>query len=371
MHRPTVDVYDDRGLAWAATHRRAGRKGEAEAFALAAADSVRLDLGCGAGRYSPHLGAPLIGLDASAVMLAACRRATPAARFVLADVEALPFARRSIGGAWSCMTHLHVPRQRLPMALWDLHRVLDVGAPLDLQLLFGEGETDALADDDVGGRFFAAWRREELVDVVCGAGFSVDPSSVRVRGDELRLVAHRQWTLADTVGAGMRLLVCGLNPSPAAADAGVGFARPGNRFWPAALGAGLVGRDRDPLDALLTHGIGMTDVVKRTTVAASELDGAAYRQGLARVERLVAWLQPGAVCFVGMAGWRAAFDRTAVAGVQPRLVGGRPAYVMPSTSGLNARTSLDELTGHLRAAAALVEGRRQAPAPSPWPTRGT
>ena len=34
--------------------------------------------------------------------------------------------------------------------------------------------------------------------------------------------------------------MCGLNPSLYAADAGVGFARPGNRFWPAALAAGIV-----------------------------------------------------------------------------------------------------------------------------------
>ncbi len=39
---------------------------------------------------------------------------------------------------------------------------------------------------------------------------------------------------------------------------------------------------------------------------------------------------------VGLAGWRAAVDRKAVAGVQPEPFGGRPVYVMPSTSGLNA-----------------------------------
>ena len=31
-----------------------------------------------------------------------------------------------------------------------------------------------------------------------------------------------------------------LNPSEHAADAGVGYVTPGNRFWPAALAAGLV-----------------------------------------------------------------------------------------------------------------------------------
>ena len=49
-------------------------------------------------------------------------------------------------------------------------------------------------------------------------------------------------------------------------------------------------------------------------------------------------------------------DPKAVAGLQPVAIGGRPAYVMPSTSGLNARTSLAELADHLRAAAAVADG---------------
>jgi TDG/mug DNA glycosylase family protein len=153
----------------------------------------------------------------------------------------------------------------------------------------------------------------------------------------------------------MRLLVCGLNPSEFAADAGVGFARPGNRFWPAALEAGVVTHDRDPRHALAHHGIGMTDLVKRATIGAKELTRAEYREGAARVERLVRWLRPGAICFVGLAGWRAAVEARATAGVQPDGFGGVPAYVMPNTSGLNARTPLHALADHLRAAAALAD----------------
>jgi TDG/mug DNA glycosylase family protein len=152
----------------------------------------------------------------------------------------------------------------------------------------------------------------------------------------------------------MRLLFCGLNPSLYAADAGVGFARPGNRFWPAAIAAGIVTRDRDARHALRQHGVGMTDLVKRASVGAMELTRDEYRDGAARVERLVRRLQPGAVCFVGLAGWRAAIDRTAQAGVQPDGFAGAPAYVMPNTSGLNARVPLGELADHLRAAAALA-----------------
>jgi TDG/mug DNA glycosylase family protein len=133
----------------------------------------------------------------------------------------------------------------------------------------------------------------------------------------------------------------------------VGFARPGNRFWPAALAAGLVTVDRDADHALWHHGVGMTDLVKRATVAASELTGDEYRAGLERVEGLVRWLQPGAVCFVGLAGWRAAVDRRARPGVQPTGLADVPVYVMPSTSGLNAHTPLNDLTEHFRSAAAL------------------
>ena len=58
------------------------------------------------------------------------------------------------------------------------------------------------------------------------------------------------------------------------------------------------------------------------------------------------------VLFVGLAGWRAAIDGHAVAGPQPDGFGGTRAYVMPSTSGLNARTGMAELTAHMRAALA-------------------
>ena len=353
-----MDIYDDVGLVWADTHRNPRRRADAEAFASrVGVGAVRIDVGCGAGRYTPFLGEPIIGFDASRAMLDECRSLAPGAIFVRGDVEALPFAPGSLGGAWSWMTYPHIPRVRLPLALWDLHRALAVGVPFELQVLLGEYEGHELADDEVGGRFFAGWRPEDLVDVVSGAGFDVDPASVVVAGDEVRLRAVRARTLADTVGPNMRLLVCGLNPSLVAADAGVGFAGPTNRFWKAALAAKLVTRDRDPLDALRTHGVGMTDQVKRATRAADELAPDEYRDGVVRLDRLAAWLQPGAVCLVGLAGWRAVAGPRAKPGLQGDRLGGRPVYVMPSTSGLNARTSLDQLVDHLGAALAVAEGR--------------
>ena len=167
--------------------------------------------------------------------------------------------------------------------------------------------------------------------------------------------------LPDRIGPGLRLLMCGLNPSLHAVEAGLGYATPGNRFWPAMLAAGLVTRDRDWEHALTVHRVGMTDLVARATPRASALTRDEYQEGLAELDGKCRRWRPGAVCFVGLAGWRAAVDRRAVAGPQAREVGGRPVYVMPSTSGLNAATPLSVLVEHLRAAAALADAALDRP----------
>jgi TDG/mug DNA glycosylase family protein len=186
--------------------------------------------------------------------------------------------------------------------------------------------------------------RQRIADLVVGGGFEL------VTVDGTHVAARRARSLPDLAVPGMPLLVCGLNPSLYAADRGVNFARPGNRFWPAMLAAGLATVDRDPGHALCEHGIGMTDLVKRATVAASEVTREEFAAGVARVERLSAWLRPGAVLLVGLAGWRAAVDRGAIAGWQPRDLGGSPVYLMPNTSGLNASTQLPGFVEHLRVA---------------------
>ena len=57
------------------------------------------------------------------------------------------------------------------------------------------------------------------------------------------------------------------------------------------------------------------------------------------------------MCLVGLDGWRKVVERRAGPGWTARGVGGRPAYVMPNPSGLNAHVRLDDLAAHLRAAA--------------------
>lgn len=358
----TLEAYE----AGATTYAARGSRGDAaRACALVAAvgDGLVLDLGCGTGNDLPHLGPRVIGIDPAAAMLAEAHDSCPAVPLVRAEAGVLPLRPGSLGGAWASKSLQHVPAADLPLALADLHRSMAVGAPLDVRLFVGEGTQRS--DGDIPGRLFAFWTPERFADLVRGAGFvdvevgALEPT-VLEDWTYLRVRATRGRTLADTVGPDMRLLVCGLNPSLHAADAGVGYTGPNNRFWTAIGAAGLLpeGTDRDPW-RLLRHGrIGMTDLVKRATPRAEELEGAEYRSGLERLDRLCGLLAPEAVLLVGLAGWRACAGRRAEPGWQARHLGPSPVYVMPSTSGLNAGTSLASLVSHLRKVAAGPPRRR-------------
>lgn len=172
--------------------------------------------------------------------------------------------------------------------------------------------------------------------------------------------------LPNRVRRGLRLLVCGINPSPASADSGIGYFRNGNRFWPAAVTAGLVSHDRNPDYALAHDNIGFTDFVARVEADASKLGREELVAGAAAVEALVRKWKPSATLFTSITAYRTAVDKRAVVGVQPQPFGGRPAYVMPSTSGRNASTSMTQLVDHMRAAATLADTSFCAQANASW-----
>ena len=227
----------------------------------------------------------------------------------------------------------------------DLSQVDDVDLPVAMFRLRATVEVGSSARVT-----FARPIDDRIRLVIAGSGFELTSR----RGAAARLTRWR--TLADSVRPGMRLLMIGLNPSLHSADSGIGYFRGGNRFWPAMLAAELVTHDRDPLHALGLHDIGMTDFVKRATPRVVEVDDDEFRVGVERVVRLAEWLEPRAICAVGLAGWRAGVDRKATAGWQDRELGGRPVYVMPSTSGLNAHAQLPVLVEHLQRAAADSAG---------------
>jgi double-stranded uracil-DNA glycosylase len=150
----------------------------------------------------------------------------------------------------------------------------------------------------------------------------------------------------DVVGPGLQVLFCGINPSLRSGETGRHFARPGNRFWPALHLAGFTPRvlRPDESDLLPALGIGITNLVDRPTRAASDLDDAELRAGVAGLAALAERWEPATVAILGIGAFRTAFARPkAAAGPQPDRVGGRPVWALPNPSGLNAHVTVQDL----------------------------
>ena len=153
-------------------------------------------------------------------------------------------------------------------------------------------------------------------------------------------------TIPDLVGPGLRVLFCGINPGLWSGASGLHFARPGNRFWKVLHGAGFTDRVLAPAEqsVLPSLGIGITNLVARTTAAAGELSAEELRAGAAALERRVRRLRPGATAVVGMQAYRTAFRRPrAGMGRQEEELAGAPVWVLPNPSGLQARYQLAEM----------------------------
>ena len=145
--------------------------------------------------------------------------------------------------------------------------------------------------------------------------------------------------LPPIIAKNLQVLFVGINPGLRSAEVGHNFARPGNRFWGALHAAGFTPRILRPEEdvTLPEHGLGITNIAPRPTRAAAELSVEELREGAAALERLVAEIQPKLVAIVGVTAYRTAFGRRdAKLGLQPETIGGRPVWILPNTSGLNA-----------------------------------
>jgi TDG/mug DNA glycosylase family protein len=154
------------------------------------------------------------------------------------------------------------------------------------------------------------------------------------------LAAARTRTLPDVIAPDLAVLFCGINPGLYSAATGHHFARPGNRFWPALHLSGFTPRQLAPAEQnlLLTHGLGVTNVVARATARADELTDDELRAGADRLTRLACRYRPRFVAVVGISAYRTGFDRPQAAiGEQPDRIAGSRLWVLPNPSGLNAR----------------------------------
>jgi double-stranded uracil-DNA glycosylase len=185
----------------------------------------------------------------------------------------------------------------------------------------------------------------------------VPTSNQPLRPTRAELEAARGLVVADVIAPGLRVLFCGINPGLYSGATGHHFARPGNRFWPALHRSGFTPRQLAPWEEanLLEYGLGITNLVMRTTAKASELSDDELRAGgselIARVDRH----RPRWLAVLGVTAFRQAFGLPLVSvGPQPEPIGPSSVWLLPNPSGLNAHYQLPELAAEfarLRAAA--------------------
>ncbi len=188
---------------------------------------------------------------------------------------------------------------------------------------------------------------------------SQSPIAPRRKPSKAELAAAIDLMVPDLIAPGLRVLFCGINPGLYTAAIGHHFGRPGNRFWPALHGAGFTPRLFAPWEEqeLLALGIGITNMVQRTTATAAELRAEEYVAGGQRLRNLVETHQPRVVTFLGIGAYRTAFGRPkATLGLQQEQLAESALWVLPSPSGLNANHQLADLVALLRDLRSWVDG---------------
>ncbi len=154
----------------------------------------------------------------------------------------------------------------------------------------------------------------------------------------------------ELLAPGLRVVFCGINPGLSSAHQGYPFANGSNRFWKVIHQAGFTERQLAPeqWQQLKDNGCGITALVARPTVAASELSRDELRSGGEVLQEKILRYQPRALAILGKQAFTTAFGvKNAPWGKQALTLGKTEVWVLPNPSGLN-RATLEQLTASYR-----------------------
>jgi SAM-dependent methyltransferase len=152
-------------------------------FAKLAGDGPVLDAGCGPGRVVGLLherGLPVIGVDLSPGMIEVARRDHPGLDFRVGSMTALDLPDGGLTGVIAWWSIIHLPREVVPTAFAEFHRVLAPGGVLVVGFHVGEETTHKTSG--YGGHpmniHVHRWTSETLTPIAVAAGFTpyLDPA---------------------------------------------------------------------------------------------------------------------------------------------------------------------------------------------------
>lgn len=178
-------------------------------------------------------------------------------------------------------------------------------------------------------------------------------------------------SLPDLVRKNLDVIFVGINPSSFSVAQGHYFARKTNRFWPCFSASTLSLSAREALgvarlepihdQALLDHGFGFTDAVKRASPRAADISPAEFSAAVSALVEKLERFRPKVACFHGIIAYRHVHRALTRArtdpelGAQPLSIGTTQLYVVPNPSRANARlTPADQTEWYDRLACDLV-----------------
>lgn len=162
-----------------------GADGEEASFdllaGLVAPGGLVLDVGCGPGRTTGLLagrGLRVVGIDLSPGMIGVARRDRPDLDFRVGSMTTLDLPDGSVAGIVSWWSIIHLPRDVVPQAFAEFHRVL---APSGVLLVgFHVGTESTHKTSGYGGHpmniHVHRWTAPALTGLAAAAGFTPYPS---------------------------------------------------------------------------------------------------------------------------------------------------------------------------------------------------
>lgn len=163
-------------------------------------------------------------------------------------------------------------------------------------------------------------------------------------------------TLPDYLRRGMKLVLVGFNPGERSARVGHYYAGRANQFWSLLYESGVIPEPLGYQDdrRLIEFGVGLTDLVKRPTQGIEEIHREEFAEGRVLLAQKLEDLRPRVVAFNGKLVYEKFSGRPCKLGLQKGKLYGAQVFVLPSSSGQNAKGKSVKMR-YFRQLAALLQ----------------
>jgi len=175
IEQKTISYYDQNAATWSATHGGSEEesywKSEMDKFHELLPIGKVLEIGSGGGKDAKALIKlyEYAGTDASKGLIEIAQKRNPEGRFINVAVEKLDFPEGSFDGFWASAVLLHIPKERIDIALQRIKKQIRGGGVGFISLKEGVGEKE----DPETGRWFSYYKMDEFKGILNKNGFEI------------------------------------------------------------------------------------------------------------------------------------------------------------------------------------------------------